>query len=248
MIQLQEQEAVIRKIKALLSKTEANGASEGEAFNAMQAAGQLLKTYNLTLDKVFIGSQSCIQEKIYTGSHRKNAVSSVVSPIAKFCDCKVWSGKDILKGVYYAFFGLPADVEMAKYLYELVSKSIEQETNNYKLSDDYINGDVWESRKTKSVSFQHGMANRIASRLNELNEDRYTENIENEEKTGTDIVLIKKSKIEDDFNKLGLKLKTVYSSKSARSAGAYGSGSEAGSKINFNRPVGAASSIRGYLS
>ena len=55
-----ETQVVIRRIKALCNMNQANGCSEGEAMNAASKAGALLKQYNLTMDKVFLGEQSCI--------------------------------------------------------------------------------------------------------------------------------------------------------------------------------------------
>lgn len=232
-----EQESVIRKIKALLSKTQENGASEGEAMNAMAAAGQLLKNYNLSMDAVFLGEQSCVTMTINTGSNNSGAISGIIVALGAFCDCRVWTHK-ATDNLQYKFFGLESDTEMAKYLYDIIDRAIEQETANFKMTAMYLNPQYGTSRKTLSTSFQKGMVYRIHERLEEMTQNRY-EDAPTPMNAETDMVLIKQNKVEDEFEKLGLKLRRIKRYSRVANSGAYGAGSLAGNKVNINRPVGA---------
>ena len=238
---------VISNIQALCRKTIKNGCTEAEAISAANKIGELMKVYNLTMDRVFLNDTKCTTGIIPTGRIRRHPIDGCVVGIAEFCDCRCWfSGGD------YKIFGLEHDVEMAQYLYSIVWNAMETATEEYKDSFNYQNkvgqyGKV--SRKRLSVSFQRGMSSRIYHRLQEMKEKRHTE--ENTESStfngsGTSIVVVKRNKVEDEFEKLNLGLRKCAKIIRRLDGSAYGQGQHAGSKVNLNRPI--KGNVVGYLS
>lgn len=234
---------VIENIRALTNKTVANGCTEAEAIAAAMKIGELLKVYNLSMDKVFIGNAKCITGSIDTGQRRRHPVDGCVVAIAGFCDCRVWFGHTLDNSIYN-FFGLETDVEMAKYLYTVIRSAILAETGRYKRSDAYINTQY--HRKRLSVSFQKGMAHRISARLNEMKKTRHEE--EEQESMvihpmlamtpGTSLVLVKRKKVDDEFEQLNLGLRRAACNHHAGlNSDAYYDGVAAGDKVNLNRPI-----------
>jgi hypothetical protein len=233
-----EIENVRNKIRQLCNRTVENGCSEKEAFNAATIAGNLLKAYNLSMSEVFLGQQSCITKSYQTDRQRRHPVDGCATAIANFCDCKVWVSKPHWGNLSYNFFGLEQDVEMACYLLDMVIKACEQETNAFKQSEHYSNS--YHHGKTVTVSFQKGLAARVGARLNEMRETRREEElaetvmIEGQTKA---IVHLKHTKVEDEFGKLGMRLRSASRSAGRLSGDAYSHGQSAGNRVNLNRPI-----------
>jgi hypothetical protein len=233
-----EIQTVIEIIKNLTKKTTSNGCTEGEALAAAIKIGDLLKVFNLSMDKIFLGEAKCVTGEVSIGGNNRKPVDSCVVTIGEFCDCRVWFSRG-MEGKY-CFFGLETDVEMAKYLYGIISSAIDTETIKFKLSPTYIFAAA--HRKRLSTSFQRGMAARIHHRLKEMMEQRKAEEDEEQqdqlESTGTSLVIIKTNKIEDEFERLNLGLKKYYRTTIRYNPDAYLKGQSAGDKVNLNRPVG----------
>jgi hypothetical protein len=237
---------VIGKIRKLCQLTVEKGCSEGEAMNAATRVGELLQTYNLTIDKVFLDKQDCVRYDIPVGRRRVHPIDGCVMAIADMCDCKMWRNVGYKQNYSYGVFGLETDVEMCKYLYSFIYQAIENETNNFKLSEEYLN--AFCHRKSLTVSFQHGMSHRIASRLREMADERHERESTATQAGTTDIVLIKMDKVESELEKLGIKFTKRYQASRNRNWSAYTRGSEAGDKLNLNRPIGGGrAEPKGYL-
>lgn len=244
-----EIQQVIRNIQSLCRKTVTNGCSEAEAMSAARKIGDLMKVYNLTMDKVFLGETKCITGRMETGRRRRHPVDGCVVAIAEFCDCRVWLSK---LDKCYEIFGLEPDVEMAKYLYSIVWCAMETATAQYKQSAAYLAGkgtySFPVSRKRLSVSFQKGMARRIYHRLQEMKDERRgEEDVESPilASSGTSLVVLKRNKVDEEFKQLSVRLTKAPRSKSSFDKQAFGAGKEAGDKVNLNRPL--AGKVVGYL-
>ena len=104
-----ELESIIKKIRGLLAKTVANGASEEEAMSAIALAGVLLKKYNLELSQVVLDSQNCMTNVMTMDCQRRIPVLRILNSLAEFCDCKVYTSWDENKNRTIHFFGLETD-------------------------------------------------------------------------------------------------------------------------------------------
>ena len=257
-----EIQSVIQNIRDLTKKTMTNGCTEAEAMSAARKIGDLMKVYNLTMDRVFLGESKCITGVIETGKKRRHPIDGCVVSIAEFCDCRIWCSHSGTGGWSptgrwssdkdYKIFGLESDVDMAKYLYSIVWDAMETATAEYKASDAYLAGkDLYGwgvSRKRLSVSFQRGMARRISQRLQEMMENRHREEDDESpllESTGTSLVVVKRKKVEDEFESLGVILTKAAHVDHKIDHKSYNAGSNAGDKVNLNRPL--AGKVMGYL-
>jgi hypothetical protein len=238
---MMEIQKVIGLIRELTKKTVGNGCTEAEAFSAARKVGELLKVYNLSMDKVFLGESKCVTDSIPTGRQRRHPIDYCVVAIAEFCDCRIWFSHSPFPGQYreYKVFGLETDVEMCKYLYNMVYNAIEGETARFKQTDVYTKG---VRRKQLSVSFQKGMSVRISNRLQNMmilrHKEETQEGVAFAEATGTSLVVVKRNKVEDEFEALNLGLRKAARAAFSVNDTAYGHGQQAGERVNLNRPMG----------
>lgn len=240
---------IIDLIRDLTKKTVRNGCTEAEAFSAATKIGELLKVYNLSMDKVFLGETKCLTGEVDTGRQSRHPIDGCLIAIAEFCDCFVWHHKEYKANSSYKFFGLETDVEMVKYLYSMILQAIETETGKFKLAPAYVNADM--HRKRLTSSFQKGMVGRISSRLSKMTRQRQNEETEEEilvpngTSTQTSLIVVKRNKVKDEYEKLSLGLRKHQSVNHRIHLSAYDAGKAAGEKINLNRPINV--QVAGYL-
>ena len=221
---------VLARLQALRAKTVDRGCTEKEALAAAEKVAELLDRHGLSLSEVELKDQTCEGFGVGTGRRRFGPIDSCIPAVGIFCDCRVWSEKKVDGEIGYVFFGLPADVAGARYLYELVEQAFATETELFKGSELYVehrSGD----RRSATQSFQTGLAHGIASKLHELRRWR-EETIQT--KTGRDLVPVKEAIVEEELAKLGLRFQTR-----GRGQGryvlrdAYEAGHEAGDRFEY---------------
>ncbi len=194
-------EKALARIQALRAKTVDRGCTEEEAIAAAGKVAELLDRYGLSLGEVELKEQSCEGFGVETGRRRFGPIDGCIPAVGAFCDCRVWSEKAPDGQIRYVFFGLPADVAGARYLYELVERAFATETDLFRRSDlyaDHHSGD----RRSATQSFQTGLAHGIARKLDELQQRR---DAAIRTDGGRDLVPIKEGVIEDELAKLGLR-------------------------------------------
>jgi hypothetical protein len=224
------QEAVSRRIRALLSKTIENGATEAEAIAAAGKARELMDQHRLTMSDVEIQAEPIVKEEVDRPNRIKPAaVDDCLEGIDRCCGVKTWfhrrwdeTGRANRRVV---ILGLKADVEMARYLYDTIATAIRVETRAHR----------WFSRDDRA-SFQVGMARRINFRLLQMARER-----EPVAKTasGTALVVVKDRLVSDAFDRLGIKFGRGLAGMQWRSLDAYAAGQLAGDKVNLGRPISA---------
>ena len=123
---------VIQRIQALRAKTVDQGCTEQEALTSANKVAELLDRYGLSLSEIELRRQVCEGVGIDTERRRRGAFDSCVPAIAGFCDCKVWTETTATGSIRYIFFGLPADVEAAHFLYDLIDVTFTTETLQFK--------------------------------------------------------------------------------------------------------------------
>jgi hypothetical protein len=219
------------RILAMSAKTVENGCTEDEAMAAIAMVGKLLQQYNLSMDEVELRAEVCDTLKIDTGSKVRNGVYYAVLSIAGFTGCKVWTSRGAT--LKYCFFGQESDLLMAKYLYDIITAALVTETAKFKKTREYKTA---YSKKGATSSFGIGMANRIATRLNEMKAAMVAE--ERAARGGSNaLIVLKNQVVEDAYRQLGMRLKSNYSKTSIRDGAAYNSGQAAGDRVNLSRPV-----------
>jgi hypothetical protein len=224
-------ENVKRKIRGLLNMTEANGASEAEAMFAAQKVGELLKEYNLDMSMVEIKAIKCETRYVdHIGNNEKPA-DACIADIAKYVGCKSWLNTMKHNIRYVCFFGEPASLEMAEYLYRLIEVTIEFQSQNFKKTLDY---QMAMKKKTAYVSFQKGMAHRIAMRLREMGVETYKDVSSSQNA----LVVAKNAIVEEQYSALQMELKNRVVVRSMHiDRNAYAAGTRVAEKVNLNRPL-----------
>ena len=165
------------KIKALAAKTVDAGCSEHEARVAMDMVAKLLTQYNLTMSEIDVRESVCKTITINSGSARHTTAGNCVTALASLVHAKVWYTtryNDAWKReIHYNFFGQEQDLDLIEYLYKVIDSAADYETEVFKSTPDYIN--AVQHRKSLTISFSHGMSDRIRSRLFELKRETEAE-------------------------------------------------------------------------
>ncbi|CAL74393.1 conserved hypothetical protein [Bradyrhizobium sp. ORS 278] len=224
------------RIQALRAKTIANGCTEEEALAAAAKVAELLDRHDLSLSDLELKASSC-ERKVYE-THRKKRIpiDDCIGAIALFCDCRVWREKNAAGDNIYVFFGLPADVEVAHYLTELIDNSVRAELGRYKTSIDYARF-RHQDRHLANASFALGMVASVAERLVAMKKDRDQANAS----TGRGLVVLKTSVVDAEFGKLALNLRSARSTSRTVSMTAYEAGGAAGATVAISPGVGTSS-------
>lgn len=218
---------VIARIKALREKTIDRGCTEQEAVAASKKVADILAQYELSMSDVDLESQSCQMGKFDTGRKRKTAgIDFLMRPLARFFDLRTWCTIGCGQTMKHIFFGLPADVEAALYLVDVINVAMTTETEKFKKHPLYCGA-------SDLRSFQLGMALSIESKLNTIKAARTSQT----SATGTDLVPVKSEMVNAEYDKLGLKTKPKKTNFSA-SQGALEAGAIAGQKFEITPGVG----------
>ncbi len=229
-----ELDKVLARIQALRSKTVEQGCTEEEALSAASKVAELLDRYGLSLSEVDMKEQSCAGEGIETDRRRRSPFDDCVGTIAEFCDCRSWYEMTVNGHIRHIFFGMPADVAGARYLYEKIEEAFDTETRNFK------RGDLYDShhssqRRSATTSFQAGLGHGIRTKLDKLKEARTAKT---QASGGRDLVPIKNGVIEDELADLGLKLRAVNINRGKRILSkAYQSGRVTGENIEWEDKI-----------
>ena len=133
----------------------------------------------------------------------------------------------------YVFFGFEPDTAMAVYLFTVVKRGIAQEVLGFRAQNPALRGT---RLRQASTSFAHGMAGRLAERLEALHAAREA-GVAAQRPTGTALVVVKHGVVEEAFRAAAVRL-VAQRGASIRLDGAYRHGIAAGERVNLERPVG----------
>ena len=200
---------VIARIRALRAKTVDQGCTEEEAVSAADKVAELLDRYGLSLGETDIRHQPCLGVGIDSTRKRMGPLDECVPAIAHFCDCRAWNERTPAGTIRSMFFGLPADVEAAQYLFERVATALETETAGFRKGNLYA-GLAGGGRQKATTSFQLGLARGICGKLDARKRDRDTKTFQ---LTGRDLVPVKADVVEEELAKLGMSFTTKETSR-----------------------------------
>jgi hypothetical protein len=220
---------LIQKIQALRAKTVAQGCTEEEALAAAQKVAELLDRHGLSITELELRAQRCHGVAVVTDRRRVAGVDTCVPAIAAFFDCRTWSEQPDGQALRHIFFGLRQDIEAAHYLYDLVERAFETETDNFRRGATYSRMDG--ARRSATTSFQAGLARGIIRKLEDL---RAARDGRRSGTVGRDLMVTKTSVVDEEVAKLGLKLKMRGSGGRSRVLSeAFHEGQAAGSRFEF---------------
>jgi hypothetical protein len=232
----EELDKVLSRIQALRGKTVERGCTEAEALMAASKVAALLDQYGLTLSEIAMKAQACAGEGIETNRRRRSPLDECAGVIAGFCDCRTWYEITPQGYIRHIFFGLPADVAGARYLYEKIEEAFDTETAAFKRSklyDRHPSG----KRHGATTSFQAGMGHGICAKLNRLKAER---DAAFRAGGGRDLVPVKQNVIEDELAALGMRLKVLQTGRKNLLAMAYKEGRVTGENLEWEDKIAAA--------
>ena len=232
----EELDKVLSRIQALRGKTVEQGCTEAEALLAAGKVAELLDQYGLTLSETGMKAQSCAGEGIETGRRRRSPLDECAGAIAGFCDCRTWYEMTPQGHIRHIFFGLPADVAGARYLYEKIEEAFETETAEFKRSELY-DSHPSAKRRSATTSFQAGLGHGICAKLNRLKAERAAAF---RASGGRDLVPVKRDVIEDELAALGMRLKVLQTGRKNLLATAYKKGRVTGENLEWEEKLAAA--------
>jgi hypothetical protein len=230
--QNEELDRVKARIRALTERTVARGCTEAEAMAAAAMVGRLLERYALTMQEVDVREEPCVQVEVPLGGVRRRPIDICVPAIARFCDCKVWLARSEARAAY-VFFGFVTDTTLAAYLFAVIDRAIRSDLLGFRQDSPALAG---VALRRASVSFQHGMAARIAERLETMHAEREASVAANRA-AGTALMVIRHQIVEEAFRTSKIRLQSL-PGLTLRRNGAYRAGRLAGDKVNLRRPVG----------
>lgn len=214
------------RIQALRAKTVANGCTEAEALAAAAKVAELLDLYELSLDEVALRRDRCERLAIRVpGKPRRPPIDHCVGAIAAFADCRVWReiGADGRADIVY--FGLPADLEVARAVHDIVDAAMRREAEAYRRGRKVIS-----YRHDEGRAFLTGMAVAIADALLAMKAERTRQ-----DGNGRDLIPVKRDVVEEEFARLGLAMREGGPSGKRLSAGAFDAGFAAGERFELKR-------------
>ena len=222
-------EKLMQRIQALRAKTVAQGCTEQEALAAAEKVAELLDRHGLSLNELEFKAQPCEGIGIQTSRKRAGPIDTCTTAISAFFDCRVWQETNASGQLRYVFFGLRGDVAASQYLYEMVERAFETETQIFRASEMYR--DLEGERRTATHSFQTGMARGIRGKLRTIREARQEAM---RGSTGRDLVPAKAAIVDGEMEKLGLQLTARASSGPRRFlTGAFEAGEAAGRRFEY---------------
>jgi hypothetical protein len=237
--QTAELDRVKARIRALAAKTISNGCTEAEAMSAAEMVGRLLERYALSMAEIDIREAACVQVQIPLGGQRRRPIDGCVTAIARFCDCKVWLARRP-GTAHYVLFGFAADVALGEYLFAMLDRAMTNELAGFRRANPALRGT---RLRMASTSFQHGMAARLAARLEAMHAEREA-SLAAQRSTGTALAIVKHAVVEAAFRETSIRLVAASGLGGRRINAAFRHGFAAGDRVNLSRPVGGAGQRR----
>ncbi|MCJ2075977.1 DUF2786 domain-containing protein [Methylobacterium sp. E-016] len=209
----------MKRIRALMAKTVANGCTESEALAAAKKIGELMDRYGLTYSDLELKQERCRQ---HTATERYHDVNLAASAIARFCGCRVWFESGSVQ-----YFGLPLDVVIASYMTSLCRSAMDVGFDIYCRSSARPQKFM---RRELRKPFMVAMGYRLAERFEGMASAR---EIKATTANGTSLVLVKNAVVEAQYHALGLTLTPCRASRYRDNSAARAAGRAAGDRVNL---------------
>jgi len=222
-----QREALLTKIRALLSKTIENGATEAEALAALAKARAMVDAYDVGDDELELTKEEAAiilrEPRDSTDPHKIKQHLAVA--VGKFCECTAWRNHS---GTI-SFCGLRPDAQLATWMLDTLTAFVTNELVNH------LVGCIAEGRERRRVllSFALGCCDRISQRLDQLREQSASLATPNAKA----LVVVKDAAVKATLDALGISLCSRRSSATIGNSASYGAGKAAGDRASFGRPV-----------
>jgi hypothetical protein len=227
-------EALHDKIRALLSKTTANGCTEAEELAALDKARAMMDAYEVTDEDLQLSKAEAAvlhAEPTEDKLDPHQIKWQLARATGEFCDCKIFRGNwGGLK-----FCGLPSDVEFAMWLIDHLADFVQAELVSHLICCLAPRSE----RRRMIKGFVEGCTDRISDRMVELCQRSAAKRTDN----SCALMVIKSSAIADKMKELGIKLRSSSRRCVSVNEAAYEAGRKAGDQASFGRPVSGAAGV-----
>jgi hypothetical protein len=231
-----EREKILGRIRALMAKTTGNGCTEAEALAAAGAVSRLMERYQINLSETEVEEEGVSEASVHNGKGRRghkqhHEVHWAAFAIGRFCDCRVWAGRDgVMKAIIYV--GLKSDVAMAEWLTGTIRAAMDREWLAYRATTK-----LQTHARTARSSFMRAMARRVSARLNQIREARKVATVT----SGRELMVVKNAVVADWLSQQGYRRDSGQRVRHVRmrssDAHAFTHGTAAGDGVGFDRPI-----------
>lgn len=189
-----KRKAIAARIRALLSKTVANGCTEDEAIAAAEKVAELLALYDLSMDEVELrASPFSRSEQDHDPDDVGDRFWVVANAISELTGTKSWVSRAGVRPVRHSFFGLAHEVEIATYLLDICSRAVQTECSRAAGEWAVFRRAI---RRSRRIAFLDGMCDRLAFRIRALRPPT---------PKGTGLVVLRKELIVEEMKRQGLR-------------------------------------------
>jgi uncharacterized protein DUF2786 len=230
-----DRNSIIEKIKALLAKTTANGATEAEMLSALDKAAAMMDAYDITDEDVKVAKDEAVilhaEPPDLKDPHKIKWRLSY--GIGEFCGVKIFRSR---RQTGLECIGMPSDVQFAIWLLDSLADFVFAELYAHLIG-------CLAPRSERRVivrSFTAAACERITDRLLRLVERSKVARTSN----GRELVVVKDAAIKAFMKSQRIRLRTCSSySPSNVDTAAAAAGRAAGDRASFGRPVNGAAGI-----
>jgi hypothetical protein len=232
-----DRNSIIEKIKALLAKTTANGATEAEMLSALDKASAMMDAYDITDDELQVAKDEAaiLHADPPDLKDPHNIKWRLSYGVAEFCAVQIFRSRH---ETGLRCIGMPSDVQFAMWLLDSLADFVFAELYAHLI------GCLAPQNERRVIirSFTAACCERITDRLLALVERSKAARTSN----GRELVVIKDAAIKAFMKDRGICLRTSSGySPSTIDAAAQAAGRAAGDRATFGRPVtGAAGVLR----
>jgi hypothetical protein len=234
---MQNRDSVIENIKALLSKTTANGCSEEEMLSALAKARAWIDTHEISDEELQHSREEKVALHDESGAdiHDSNRIKwQLPSGVAEFCSVRIYRDR---QKAGLSFVGYKSDIEYATWLIDQLADFVHTALFDFLLDHDCL---APKDKKEALRGFVIGCIERICDRMIAMCNQSKGARTAN----GKELVVIRDRAIKGFLKAEGINLRCGGSS-AAFSDGARAAGQSAGDRASFARPVsGAGAALR----
>lgn len=232
----QKMQAIVR---ALLEKTPENGATEAESLAAAAKARELMDKHQISVGKDLKDQRCVLEASPWWPIEVVKRLSSAAWGIMQLTDTFIVLSGPSQTRHRIKVLGLPEDVELALYLWDVCTAHEKMAWNEYKKTDAYaelrqkFSGGVRLSPKAIRRSLTVGFSDRIAERLEEMAKERKRSDSE-----GTNaLVVVKEAIVEEARSEFGLDGTKEGRKVNLGILGPDSAGREAAEQVQLGRPI-----------
>jgi hypothetical protein len=230
-----DRNSIIEKVKALLAKTTANGATEAEMLSALDKASAMMDAYDISDDDVKIAKDEAAMLHADPPDLKDphNIKWRLSYGVAEFCGVQIFRSRH---ETGLRCIGMPSDVQLATWLLDSLADFVFAELYAHLI------GCLAPQNERRVIirSFTAACCERITDRLLALVERSKAARTSN----GRELVVVKDAAIKAFMKDHGIRIHTCSGySPSNSDASAEAAGRAAGERANFGRPVSGAAGV-----